>query len=155
MNRIYHLSYDSNLTHLTPNIPCNRMEIELSRNRKIIEEEVTKRICFSNSISNCLTALAPIPITEWYVYTPDEEVDVYYPTPQQVPDCMMTNEVWVTKECKVKCIGKIKADISTEIEKRRNSEYGYRLIITTYDWEWIENYNNHNINNKKLGDYYR
>lgn len=136
---LYHLSENKNLSKLTPRIP----ECAIS----MYENVSIERICFSDSIDGCLSALQDCPC-KYYVYIPDEELDnddIYYPTVDEVRDAKYTHEVWVMKEIKVRCLGKIES-FMWDSSKNHNSGRG-RVTIFHYPYKWIENYDN-NINNK-------
>ena len=71
------------------------------------EDNVTKRVCMSTSISGCLAALsANIQGMQFNVYT--SQIDAYKPTIEEVPDCKITNEVWSTEPVKLQYMCKIK-----------------------------------------------
>lgn len=72
-------------------------------------------------------------LQKYYVYIPDEklyESDIYYPSAQEVRDCKFTNEVWIKKEIKIKCIGIIQSQ-NYDWSKRHNTGYG-RIIYFHY-----------------------
>lgn len=129
---LYHLSEHKNLTLLTPRIP----ECAVS----IYEDTVTKRVCFSDSIEGCLSALQDIP-RKYYVYTPQELIqqnDLYYPTVNEVRDAKYTHEVWILQEVKVKLIGIIQTEYP-DWKKRYNTGRG-RIMYFHYPYNWIEKY---------------
>ena len=129
---LYHLSEHKNLTLLTPRIP----ECAVS----IYEDTVTKRVCFSDSIEGCLSALQDIP-RKYYVYTPQELIqqnDLYYPTVNEVRDAKYTHEVWILQEVKVKLIGIIQSEYP-DWKKRYNTGRG-RIMYFHYPYNWIEKY---------------
>ena len=94
---LFHLSTYRNLSVLTPRIPENAVPE--------YEDATTKRVCFSDSIEGCLSALQNP--REYYVYVPEEDIEdsVYHPTSDEVKDAKYTHEVWALSEIKVKCIG--------------------------------------------------
>jgi len=126
---LYHLSLDSGLTSLTPRVP----ECAIST----YENTSTKRICFSDFIEGCLSALQDSP-SKYYVYIPEniQEDEIYYPTVYDVRDCKYTHEVWVLNTIKVKCIGIIESSECDWI-KRHNSGRG-RTTFFHYPYKWIE-----------------
>ena len=98
---LYHLSTNKNLNILTPRIP----ECAIST----YENTSMKRVCFSDYIGGCLSALQGIP-TKYYVYVPYnfQNENIYYPTENDVRDAKYTREIWYLNEINVKCIGAIK-----------------------------------------------
>lgn len=132
---LYHLSYRDKLPNniLTPRIPESAV--------KGYEDTTTKRICFSDSIDNCISALQG-DVGVYYVYIPKniDLVDLYIPSKDQVFDAHVTNEVWALNEVEVICIGYIKnKGIIESIEYEINREpftFHYRKC----DWEWVERY---------------
>lgn len=126
---LYHLSKDDNLTKLTPQIPECAVGIH--------EDTNTKRVCFSDSIEGCLSALQEIP-KQYYVYIPAEEIDFYTPTVDEVRDAKFTHEVWILQEVKVKCIGVIQSK-EYDSAKMHNTGRG-RTVFFHYPYEWIEKY---------------
>jgi len=133
----YHVS-QSNLDGKTlqPSIPNNYFT------KNGYEDNKTKRVCFTNSIDNCLRALSQkCTNMELYVHILDGNYNVYTPSIDEVPDCKVTGEVWVTKPCKVKCIGKIKV-IGDRGEDSLPFKYGNKTAeLYDWDWEWIEQFN--------------
>lgn len=99
---LYHLSEYEGIKELHPSIPSNF----LTKNG--YEENKTPRVCFTNSIDKCLTALSEnCENKKYYIYTPDGDYDIYTPSISEVPDRNITGEVWIKESVKVKCIGKI------------------------------------------------
>ena len=130
-HNLFHLSPIPNLTVLTPRIPeaavwgC--------------EDTKQKRVCFSTSIKRCLTALSDCN-GQYYVYVPVNQHKAYSPTPTEVVDVSETNEKWITRPVKVKCIGAIVPTTYTKQEiyfPLHNETFG----IFTYDWKWVKKYN--------------
>lgn len=129
---LYHLSLDETLTTLTPRIP----ECAVS----IYEDTTTKRICFSDFIEGCLSALQDMP-RKYCVYVPQDDIsndDIYYPTVKEVRDAKYTHEVWVLKEVKVKCIGVIES-MDYDWSKQYNTGRG-RTTFFHYPYRWVEKY---------------
>lgn len=86
---LYHLSTRGGLTELTPKIPECAVSIH--------EDTSTERVCFSDFIEGCLSALQDLP-RKYYVYVPRNEIkddDIYYPTVNDVRDAKYTHEVWI------------------------------------------------------------
>ena len=109
----FHLSCNPNLKILTPKIP----ECAIPERENVI----TPRICFSDSISKCLSALQSIPC-EYYVYTPTDDIELYSPTVDEVRDVKIHSEKWCLTEVEVKLLGKIQS-------------YEYVSTRTYRDWE--------------------
>ena len=97
-HNLFHLSPTPNLTILNPRVP----ETAIGG----YEDTKQKRVCFSTSIKRCLTALSDCN-GQYYVYVPVNQHKAYSPTPTEVVDVSETNEKWITRPVKVKCIGAI------------------------------------------------
>ena len=128
---LFHLSPTPNLTILNPRVP----ETAIGG----YEDTKQKRVCFSTSIKRCLTALSDCN-GQYYVYVPVNQHKAYSPTPAEVVDVSETNEKWITRPVKVKCIGAI---VPTTYTKQEIYFPMYCKIfkIFTYDWKWTEKYN--------------
>ena len=130
-HNLFHLSPIPNLTVLTPRIP----EAAVWG----YEDKKQKRVCFSTSIKRCLIALSDCN-GQYYVYVPVNQHKAYSPTPTEVFDVAETNEKWITRPVKVKCIGAIVPTTYTKQEiyfPLHNETFG----IFTYDWKWVKKYN--------------
>lgn len=128
----YHLSTKKNLKYLTPRIP----ECAVS----LYEDVATKRVCFSDSIEGCLSAIQQGP-AKYYVYIVAEDpdnFDIHYPTVDEVRDAKFTHEVWILTKVKVKCVGVITCD-NWDWKKQHNSGRG-RITYFHYPYHWIEQY---------------
>lgn len=102
------------------------------------EDVTAKRVCFSDFIHGCLSALQSLPGV-YYVYIPDQEIsesDIHYPTVDEVRDSKYTHEVWVMRDVKVKCIGAIRTE-NYAWTKHHNSGRG-RVTFFYYPYQWIE-----------------
>ena len=128
--KLYHLSEDENLTVLTPRIPKYAVGL--------FEDISTPRVCFAKTISGCLSALQDIPCT-YYVYVPDEEVNIVVPTTKQVRDSQVNGEVWSLNSVKVKCKGIIKSYDYTKTKECivNGDDYVTRFY---YPWHWVKKY---------------
>lgn len=138
---IYHLSFNNmNNKTITPSIPNNYMT------KNGYENSTTKRVCFSSSIEGSLISLSQnLKNKMLYVHIPyDEEIERYTPMVSEAPDVLLTNEVWVTKPVKLKCIGKIK--INNAKPEPLSYTYGNNKQVELYSWnyEWIEKYTDMN-----------
>lgn len=121
---------------LTPRIPSNYLV------NNGYEDKETKRICFSTSIDGCLAALSKnIKGHDLYVHVPDHPCKIYKPTTKEVPDCKITNEVWVKHPISIKCIGKI----HVEEAEGPGIKYTYGDNKSTelykWKWKWLKKYN--------------
>ena len=130
-HNLFHLSPTPNLTILNPRVP----ETAIGG----YEDTKQKRVCFSTSIKRCLTALTDCN-GQYYVYVPVNQHKAYSPTSIEVVDVSETNEKWITRPVKVKCIGAIVPTTYTKQEiyfPLHNETFG----IFTYDWKWVKKYN--------------
>ena len=130
-HNLFHLSPTPNLTILNPRVP----ETAISD----YEDTKQKRVCFSTSIKRCLTALSDCN-GQYYVYIPVNQHKAYSPTPTEVVDVSETNEKWITRPVKVKCIGAIVPTTYTK-QEIYFPIHGETFGIFTYDWKWVEKYN--------------
>lgn len=128
---LFHLSSTPNLTILNPRVP----ETAIGG----YEDTKQKRVCFSTSIKRCLTALSDCN-GQYYVYIPVNQHKAYSPTPTEVVDVSETNEKWITRPVKVKCIGAIVPTTYTK-QEIYFPIHGETFGIFTYDWKWVEKYN--------------
>ena len=124
----FHLSKDRNLKILSPKIP----ECAISS----YEDIASKRVCFSNTIKGCLSALQCNVGDKFYVYTIKEpnKTGIYFPSIYEVRDCKFTGEVWVLKPVKVKRIGRIKVTKILSV-REYNTERG---TISVFDYLFEE-----------------
>ena len=130
-HNLFHLSPTPNLTILNPRIP----ETAIGG----YEDTKQKRVCFSTSIKRCLTALSDCN-GQYYVYIPVNQHKAYSPTPTEVVDVSETNEKWITRPVKVKCIGAIVPTTYTK-QEIYFPIHGETFGIFTYDWKWVKKYN--------------
>ena len=130
-HNLFHLSPIPNLTVLTPRIP----EAAVWG----YEDKKQKRVCFSTSIKRCLIALSDCN-GQYYVYVPVNQHKAYSPTPTEVVDVSETNEKWITRPVKVKCIGAIVPTTYTK-QEIYFPIHGETFGIFTYNWKWVEKYN--------------
>lgn len=128
---LYHLSIYKDLKELTPNIPKCAISM--------YEDTTIRRICFSDWIEGCLSALQDIP-KQYFVYVPltYENINkkIYYPSVKEVRDSKYTHEVWILDKIKVKCIGIIQS-FDCDWSKRHNTGNG-RTTFFHYPYKWIE-----------------
>ncbi len=127
---LYHLSESAELEKLTPKIP--ECAVGMYENTSI------KRICFSDYIEGCLSALQDLP-KKYYVYVPENDsVNFHIPTVEEVRDAKYTHEVWILEEIPVKCIGIIESD-DYDWSKRHNTRRG-RTTFFHYPYKWIKKF---------------
>ena len=116
---------------LTPRIPSNYFT------KNGYEDNKTKRVCFAPSIDKALMALSQkCEGLELYVHEPQdgENLKIKYPTIKEVPDCKITDEIWVLNDVVLKCIGKIKVLRDKGLDGYK-FKYGDKEA-ELYDWEW-------------------
>ena len=128
---LYHLS-ETNLdgSTVTPKIPTNFLI------KNGYEDSTTPRICFAPSIDKALTTMSQnLKGRDFYVHTPDGVVETKHPTAEEVPDVGVTGEIWVTKQVKLKCIGKIHV-VSDDGKPGITYSYGDGKTAELYGWKW-------------------
>lgn len=142
-NNLYFLS-DNNMDNktLSPRIPNNF----LTKNG--YEDNKVPRVCFSTEIGKCLIALSMnCKGKEFYVHVPVGDFEVYKPSLSEVPDRNITGEVWVKKNVKIKCIGKI---LVTDDDGKPGMKYKYgdnkEAELYGWEWKWVEKYVNESSN---------
>ena len=120
----YYFVSDKNLDGETlyPRIPKNRM---------FHEDSSIERICVSQSINGCLTAVGGIEIGDIY-YIHECEIsndDIVQPSLQQVPDRCFTGELWVVTPTCMKLFMVIMATglLDTQINTMSNPLYSFKL----------------------------
>ncbi|MCE5220188.1 MAG: hypothetical protein LLF98_02675 [Clostridium sp.] len=84
---------DFNNVELKPRIPIDRMKIE---------NDYTERICVSQSIVGCLTALRKFDLNDIVYIYECESNNVYQPTTEEVPDVCFTGEEWILEPVTMK-----------------------------------------------------
>ena len=136
-NKYYHLSPIKGLTKLQPSVPSNFLTDYGFENSTI------NRVCFTPSIDQCLMAMsANITHKEFYVYIP-YNIDtnkLRKPSVEEVPDSLITGEVWSLQSVRIKCIGKIR--VTRPKGTTHNYNYGDKYTAELYEWEyeWVEKY---------------
>ena len=128
---IFHLSQkDLDGSTLYPRIPDNYMT------QNGFEDCKTKRISFSKSIDGALIGIsANLKNKEFFVYQPiKENVKIQNITNKEVPDALLTGEIWVIEPIKIKKICKIR--IIEALEPPLKYTYGNH-IAETYAWKWV------------------
>ena len=134
-NKLYFISIDKiNNNILYPRIPNNYFT------KNAYEDNKQKRICLCKSINKCLMALSKnCKDLIFNVYEVDDinNYQVYRPNIEEVPDSIITEELWIITPVKLKYIGKIRC-----IDSVDNDGYIFKYsdkIAKVYDWkyEWL------------------
>lgn len=114
--RLYHIRLGKSVASklLIPRIPKNNYFINSG-----LEDNTIERICFCESINECVLAKGMKKGAIFNVFYIDiDEKDIYRPTKDEVCDVELSNEIWVMKPVKVKYYGKFKAE--NYLETRRS-----------------------------------
>lgn len=117
-----------------PYVPDNSMT------RGGYEDRDMKRLCFCPTIGLCLTALGRSCGSSTYqVYMLDDpDAKFYKPNAAQLPDCAITQEVWVLNDVKVRYLGAVRV-VSPYVRQSATYKYGAFEAETFYwDYEWVE-----------------
>lgn len=124
--KLYHVSSDNKLSKLTPRIPeCACLAYE---------DTDTPRVCCSNSIDGCLSAIQEGE-GRFFVYEIDGKYPIITPTPEQVRDAKHTGEVWILEEVKVNLIGEIEVE---DYNRKECYLIGKKdVYVMYYPWKWI------------------
>lgn len=132
--KLYHLSHENHDNEwFKPRVPDS---IAYSyTNSSYNEDDKTKRVCFSTSISRAFFAINFDGHYETlYVHIPlnvDEiakKGKLCIPTEKQVFDVYTTNERWIKCKVRLKCIGKIRIGYKTD------------MFSEKFSFKWIEKY---------------
>ena len=129
---LYHISPNV-IEVLQPRVPSNFFT------DRGYEDNSTCRVSFAHSIDCCTMALGCNAVDKVYnVYTPIEEsIEYYSPTVEEVPDCIITGEVWVTKPVKVKKLGVIRITSCID-EETYLFHYGDKTERAyKFKWFWV------------------
>lgn len=107
---------------LYPRIPHHRMNIENSN---------TRRICCSESIFGCLTAIGGFDVGDIIYLHICESNNVGHPNFKDVPDVAFTGEKWILEPVKMELLTRIKITemIDTSIGGLSNPQYGFDVIL--------------------------
>lgn len=130
--RLYHLSPKKGLSKLIPKVPSCAISY--------YEDTTVKRVCFSDYIEGCLSALQNMPM-KYYVYVPKGKIkrsQLHKPTVNEVRDARYTHEVWVLEEIEVECIGVIESS-NWDWSERHTTKRGVTTFFH-YPYEWKEIY---------------
>jgi len=139
-NFLYHLSREKYSDGweghtLAPSVPSNFMT------KNGCEDSETKRVCFSPTISQCLTAMSEnLKGKTLYVYAASKTANAVDTqntnpgAPRYVPDCHITGEKWVLEPVKVYYVGTIKVEGSYGEGLPYN--YGDNKTAELYYWKY-------------------
>lgn len=114
------------------------------------EDTNTKRVCFSDDVGKCLTALGQnVKGKTFFVYSPDDvkKYNIYKPNIKAVPDSDITNELWITESVKMKSVGKI---VCTGDDGKDGMKFSYgnkqaELYGWNYEWKDDEKFRKRNM----------
>ena len=99
---VYHASLSNRDKEVCyPRVPYNRMDDE---------DDTVERVCVSLSINGCLCGIG-CSLDKHTVYIHSCKVNKKYlrqPTVDEVPDVMITGELWYTKEVRLKLVKVVK-----------------------------------------------
>lgn len=132
---LYHISNDNHDGEVfKPRIPDSICDHEQ-------EDTTMNRVCFSSTISGACRAINFDHIcgVEYYIHVPEnietivKKGALYKPSKQLVFDTYFTNEYWIRRPVKMKCIGKAKFYYK---EKTSN----FRIWRPPVHFKWIEKY---------------
>lgn len=103
--RLYHASLIPDLTTLIPKTPSHFLT------KHLLEEGITKRVCFAPSIKSCLRAIDAKKNKIYYIYQPNgiNEKYLYKPSREEVPDVSLTHEIWYLKPVSVRLVAVVVA----------------------------------------------
>lgn len=120
---------------LKPKIPNNF----LTQNN--YEDSKTERICFCKTVDGAIMGLSQRHKgTELFVHVPETPINYYSPLQEEVPDCKITEEVWVKHPTKVRCIGKIKILDDAGLPGHTYTYGNKTAELYDWDWDWVEKY---------------
>lgn len=130
----YHLSEVAGLYKLTPRIPSIALDT--------YEDTTIPRVCFSDSIDGCLSALQYA--GNFFVYIPLNEPKLIIPTREQVKDAEFTHEHWCLEEVPVKCLGKVNAGWNYRIKNHviQIGEVEETVDVFHFPWHWSKKFKN-------------
>ena len=101
------------------------------------EDNINKRVCFCKTIEKCLMALSKnCKDLVFYVYEVDDatKYQVYEPDVSEVPDSIITEELWILSPVKLKFICKVKCTNSVENDGHI-FKYGGKTA-KLYEWKY-------------------
>ncbi len=141
--KLYHVSekYLGKEVMLSPRIPNNQMT------KLFGEDSITPRVCFCESVCECLTALGDnIKGKILYVYETDigEEFEghIKRPSLDEVPDVDTSGEIWLLKPCRLKLSQNETIIVSDGYDAyTKNKEKKY----VKWNWAWKNNIRRNNI----------
>lgn len=137
---LYHVSENAHLMHMLPRIPETAYEG--------FEDVVTPRVCFSTSIDGAIIAIDPLVHPKLnpflYVYKPvDYDINlIHRPTYEEVPDVIITNEIWYLGPIDVYPIGIVRINSSKDLGQfvsTINDRYSFYVRSYEYDLHLYKN----------------
>lgn len=133
--KLYFISIkDINNNVLFPKIPTNYFT------KYSYEDNIHKRVCFCKTIEKCLMALSRnCKDLIFNVYGVDDinNYQIYKPNTSEVPDSIITEELWILTPVKLKYIGKIKCT-SSDSNDGYIFNYGDKTAkLYKWKYEWL------------------
>lgn len=104
------------------------------------EDNETPRVSMAPTIDKCLAGLSQnLEDKSFYVYAPKEikKCEVYKPNTRAVPDCEITEELWITNPVELKEIKQIKIT-GNRNEDGKTYNYGNNQAVLYDDWTYEE-----------------
>ena len=151
---LYHISkFDISNNILIPRIPDNYFT------RNGFENNTVKRISASTTINGCIAGLSMnCKNMEFFVYKlvplpyNNNSLKIKVPTTKDVPDCKLTNEIWILNDAKCELVGKIK--VLDSINKPYKFKYGNNEAELYYwNYKWLYRLDKENERNDRNNDY--
>ena len=150
---LYHISkIDISNNILIPRIPNNYFT------RNGFENNTVKRISASTTINGCIAGLSMnCKNMEFFVYKlvppyDNNSLKIKVPTTKDVPDCKLTNEIWILNDAKCELVGKIK--VLDSINKPYKFKYGNNEAELYYwNYKWLYRLDKENERNDRNNDY--
>lgn len=124
----YHLSEIGGLFNLTPRVPAISLDT--------FEDTSIPRVCFSDSIDGCISALQYA--SRFFVYVPLGNPKLITPTVEQVRDAQFTHEVWSLEKVPVRCLGRVIATWDYKEEQYVVQIGSIKDVISVlrFPWKW-------------------
>ncbi len=145
-----------NLYHLsTENHDGETFKPRVPKTANDFEDKKGKRICFASTISGAWRAhprggaddhTGCTIYNKFYVHVPAKSINKRHtkiPRVEEVPDVSVTDEIWVTKRTKMKCIGIIQAGTGwRELQNvLENGDDPSNLLRYKVHFKWIKKFN--------------
>lgn len=118
---------------LYPRVPDNELT------RKGTEDAKTPRVCMSFFVEGCLRSITTTCLSQSFnIYTAVDIEEQYLPTEKEVPDAMLTGEVWVTQPVRLTYYGRL--DLFSRVDTAPcmgypsdSNKYGF-VEVALYDY---------------------